>query len=242
MKVSELVLNEVRSIPPGKIFGYSELQSYSESPTAVIKALSRLVSKNDVQRLSKGKFYTPEKGFLGPRKPKESEIIRSMLYKKGRLNGYVTGFAAYNQLGLTTQLPSTVTVACNGGLQLKDLGTIKVRIISTRAPIRKENIKLLQYLDALKDIKSYSEDIEQSFELLQNRIGNLSSTEAQKITDLAKAYYAPRVRASLGMLISKQSQNRGLAESLASTLNPVTTYKFGLGDSSLFTASEWRIQ
>lgn len=50
-----------------------------------------------------------------------------MLYKDGRLRGYITGLSLFNQLGLTTQVPRTVTLAINGGRQEKEFGTIKTK-------------------------------------------------------------------------------------------------------------------
>ena len=50
---------------PGKIFDYRIFKEFDESPAPVIKAVNRLVEHGLVKRLSKGKFYKPEKGFFG---------------------------------------------------------------------------------------------------------------------------------------------------------------------------------
>lgn len=107
-----------------------------------------------LERFAKGKFYVPKKGLLGLRKPSDSELLRSMLYKDGRLRGYITGLSLFNQLGLTTQVPRTVTLAINGGRQEKEFGTIKVKTQVTRVPVEERDVPLLQYLDALKEVKS----------------------------------------------------------------------------------------
>ena len=91
MSIAQTVEKSVESIPAGKIFSYQELPSYAKSPGAVIKAISRLVEEKRLERFSKGKFYVPKKGLLGSRKPSDSELLRSMLYKDGRLRGYITG-------------------------------------------------------------------------------------------------------------------------------------------------------
>jgi predicted transcriptional regulator of viral defense system len=120
MNIAQTIQNSVEAMPVGQIFGYQELPNYTKSPSAVIKAISRMVSEKRLERLSKGKFYVPKKGVLGLRKPSDAELVRSVLYKNGRVCGYVTGLSLYNQLGLTTQMPRTITVACNGGRQEKN--------------------------------------------------------------------------------------------------------------------------
>ncbi|QIB64224.1 hypothetical protein [Kineobactrum salinum] len=100
-----------------------------EAPLAVAQAMSRMVSAGRVQRLSKGKFYVPLEGIMGPRKLSDSALVRSVLYDGERLRGYVTGLALFNRLGLTTQVPRTVTVAVEGGRQQKDFGTIRIKTV-----------------------------------------------------------------------------------------------------------------
>jgi hypothetical protein len=75
MSIAQTVQKSLESIPAGKIFSYQELPDYAKSPGAVIKAVSRLVAENRLERFSKGKFYIPKKGLLGSRKPSDSDLI-----------------------------------------------------------------------------------------------------------------------------------------------------------------------
>ncbi len=67
MSIAQTIQNTVEAMPAGKIFGYQELPSYTKSPSAVIKVISRMVSDKRLERFSKGKFYVPKKGLLGIR-------------------------------------------------------------------------------------------------------------------------------------------------------------------------------
>ena len=78
--------------------------------------------------------------------PSDLELLRTMLYKNGRLRGYITGLSLFNQLGLTTQVPRTITLAINGGRQEKEFGTIKIKTQVTRVPIEEKDVLPLQYL------------------------------------------------------------------------------------------------
>ncbi len=241
MSIAQAIENSVKSMPSGQIFGYQELPSYAKSPGAVIKAISRLVADKRLERFSKGKFYVPKKGMLGARKPSDSELIRSMLYKDGRLRGYVTGLSLYNQLGLTTQVPRTITVAYNGGRQKKEYGTIRIKTVVTRVPIKEKDVKLLQYLDALKDIKKILDsDVNLSLKIIRGYISKLSDRERSRLVELALNYYNPQVRALVGLLFTDLKLS--VPSSLAHSLNPTTTYKLKLDRSMWPMAKEWNIQ
>jgi hypothetical protein len=241
MSIAQTVQKSLESIPAGKIFSYQELPSYTESPSAVIKAISRLVEQKRLERFSKGKFYIPKKGLLGTRKPSDSELLRSMLYKNGRLRGYITGLSLFNQLGLTPQVPRTITLAINGGRQEKEFGTIKIKTQVTRAPIEEQDVLLLQYLDALKQIKVIPDsDINLSLKILRKKISELTSQDQIRLVSLAEKYYGPQVRALIGLLYS--SLNLSIPQSLALSLNPTTAYKLNLDPKDWPMAMEWHIR
>ncbi len=164
-----------------------------------------------------------------------------MLYKDGRLRGYVTGLSLYNQLGLTTQVPRTITVSYNGGRQEKEFGTIRIKTVVTRIPVQEKDVKLLQYLDALKDIKKIMDsDINLSLEIMCRYISELSDREQARLLKLAKNYYSPQVRALLGLLFS--SLKLSVPRSLVRSLNPITIYKLKLDQSKWPMAREWNIR
>jgi len=241
MSIAQTIQYTVEAMPSGQIFGYQELPSYAKSPSAVIKAISRLVADKRLERFSKGKFYVPKKGLLGIRKPSDGELIRSMLYKDGRLRGYVTGLSLYNQLGLTTQVPRTITVAYNGGRQEKEFGTIRIKTVVTRIPIKEKDVKLLQYLDALKDIKKILDsDVNLTLKIMRRYISELSGREQGRLMKLAQNYYSPQVKALVGLLFT--SLKLSVPSSLARSLNPTTTYKLKLDQLKWSMAKEWNIR
>ena len=241
MSIAQTVEKSLERMPAGKIFSYQELPDYAKSSGAVIKAISRLVEEKRLERFSKGKFYIPKKGLLGSRKPSDSELLRTMLYKNGRLRGYITGLSLFNQLGLTTQVPRTITLAINGGRQEKEFGTIKIKTQVTRAPIEEKDVLPLQYLDALKQIKVIPDsDINLSLKILRKKISELSKQDQVRLVYLAEKYYGPQVRALVGLLYS--SLNLSVPQSLELSLNPTTTYKLNLDLKEWPMAREWNIR
>ncbi len=241
MSIAQTIQNRVETMPAGQIFGYQELPGYAKSSSAVIKAIGRMVADEQLKRFSKGKFYVPKKGILGPRKPSDGELIRTMLYKDGQLRGYVTGLSLYNKLGLTTQVPRTITIAVNGGRQEKEYGTIRVKKVVTPIPVEEQSTKLLQYLDVLKDIKKIPDsDINLSLKIMSSYILKLSKKEQGRLVKLAENYYNPQVKALIGLLFSTLKLT--LPGRLARSLNPTTTYKLKLNQLDWPLAKEWKIR
>lgn len=228
-------------MPAGQVFGYQELPEYPQAPLAVIKAVNRLVADKSLQRLSKGKFYIPKKGLLGQRRPSDDELIRSVLYKNGCLRGYITGLALFNRLGLTTQMPRTVTIAVNGGRQEKNFGTISIKTVITRLPVSEENVPLFQYLDVLRDVKRIPDaDINQSIRAMKEKLAKLDISDRQRLVQFAVEYYNPQVRALLGLLATTLKWDE--KKLLKTTLNPTTTYKLALNIKLWPAAKDWNIQ
>lgn len=241
MSIAQTIQNRVSDMPAGQVFGYQELPEYPQAPLAVIKAVNRLVADKSLQRLSKGKFYIPKKGLLGQRRPSDDELIRSVLYKNGRLRGYITGLALFNRLGLTTQMPRTVTIAVNGGRQEKNFGTISIKTVITRLPVSEENVLLFQYLDVLRDVKRIPDaDINQSIRAMKEKLAELDISDRQRLVQFAVEYYNPQVRALLGLLATTLKWDE--KKLLKTTLNPTTTYKLALNIKLWPAAKDWNIQ
>jgi len=60
MSIAQRIQNSLESMPAGQIFGYQALPSYAKLPSAVIKAVGRMVSDKRLERFSKGQFYVPK--------------------------------------------------------------------------------------------------------------------------------------------------------------------------------------
>ncbi|QQG35167.1 MAG: hypothetical protein HYS17_06225 [Micavibrio aeruginosavorus] len=241
MNITQAVESKIKALPTGQVFDYGDLPEYGRAPDAVVKAVNRLVADGMVTRLLKGKFYVPKQGVLGPRKPSDNELIRAMLYKNGRLRGYVTGIALFNRLGLTTQIPRTVTLALtNGGRQTKDFGTIRVKTISARYPVSEQDVKLLQYLDVLQDIKTIPDaDINQSLKAMQRYFSELTDQDRKRLVEMADAGYGPQVRALIGLLFAALDEPS--TPDLKKSLNPTTTYKLALDPAVWPDMKDWNI-
>ncbi len=111
----------------------------------------------------------------------------------------------------------------------------------TRIPIQEKGVKLLQYLDTLKDIKKFLDsDINLTLKIMRRYISELSDREQGRLVELAQNYYSPQVKALVGLLFT--SLKLSLPGSLALSLNPTTIYKLKLDQSKWPMAKEWNIR
>ena len=241
MNISAAVKQQIGQLEPGQIFGYEDISKYQESPSAVVKSVSRLAKSGDIKRLGKGRFYRPKKGLFGELKPSDSELLKSVLYKGNQRRGYVTGIALYNQLGLTTQVPRVITVATEGGRQIKDFGTLRAKLVKSRAPVKEPDVMLLQYLDVLRDIKAISDtDVNKTLARMRTYFYKLDSKQVKRIKNLTRNYYPPSVIALTGYLLERTGKDK--KRQLMKSLNPLTRFNIGLDNKQWPGAQDWKIQ
>ena len=143
-------------------------------------------------------------------------------------------------MGLTTQIPRTVTVAVERGRQEKDFGTIRIKSVPSRFPVREADIPLFECLDVLRDIKSIPDtDFNQVLLTMKSRILSLSKAECTRLVKLASEYDTPQVRALLGLILDSGGQD---VATLKRTLNPTTVYKLAIDNDAWPLAKGWNIR
>ncbi len=241
MSIAATVNQSLKQFQPGEVFGYGDLSVYQQSPNTVVKAISRLVKSNRVKKLGKGLFYLPKHGVLGELRPSDSELLKSLQYKNGKRRAYITGSSLYNQLGISTQIPKTVDLATEGAPQMKNFGTIRARLVRSRAPVKEVDILLLQYLDVLKTARKVSGvSVDYVAEVMLLKLDSLTDDQLVRIQVIADEYYPASTRAFLCMLLSRM--NRRVISRLKSSLNPLSHYTLGLSQTLWPECKEWNIK
>lgn len=164
------------------------------------------------------------------------ERFRDLLYKDNRPIGYLTGFYAFNLLGLTTQQSTTLEIGTNFPRRNRKRGMYAVRFVIQKNEINKELIDMLRLLDCLKWIKKIPDTtVDQSYSRLKNLINAYSKKEQDRIVELSMKY-SPLTRALLGSMLSDKS----LTDKLYQSLSPLTQFRIGLSPS--LAKKQWNIQ
>ena len=158
-----------------------------------------------------------------------------------KLIGYLTAYGIYNQLGLTTQVSNTIQIGRNETRPSLQRGMYKIAFIKQKNTITKENIPLLQILDAIKYIRIIPDTtISASCTRLMAIIKTLTPEKQTQLVKLA-IKYTPTTRALLGALLEQSGVNT-ITNSLRKSLNPITVYKLSGIDGFLPNATNWNIK
>ena len=122
-----------------------------------------LCDKGEIRRYDNGIYYLPGASRLkGGSSLSAGEVTRcKYITRNKRIEGYYSGYTFANQLGLTEQVPVTIEIVSNcTSAKYREI-SIKNQRVVLRKPcteITKENYKVLQMLDLLKDVDLYMDN------------------------------------------------------------------------------------
>ena len=240
MNTTKKIEKKINRFREGITFKYNNLDIARDEYAAATKAMERFVREGKIRRVSTGVFYKPKQTVFGEIKPNEEELLKPYLFVDGQRIGYITGTSLYNQMGLTTQVPTTIKVASKTKRVTIKLGKVPVKPVKSYVDVSKENYKQLEILDALKDLKSIPDsDKENSLRILEKKIQQLEKKGLRNLISCAKKY-PPRTRALLGAIIENLQMIEAI-ERLKETLNPLTTFEIGIREKALPTINNWNI-
>lgn len=140
----------------------SEIVVDGISDVNVRRQLKKLTDEGAIKRYDTGIYYLPTKSIFksGSQLSPEKVIEGKYLKDKGELCGYISGLIFFNQLGLTTQVPMQYEVVSNKATSdYREASLAKARVIirKPKVSVTKDNYKILQFLDMVKDIDEYAE-------------------------------------------------------------------------------------
>ena len=241
MKISDYIRDKINRFPRGYVFTYNDFITEVNKKEAIIKNLNRMVKSGKIKKLSKGKYYKAETNEFGTLLPEQYQVVKDLLEKDRQPVGYITGYSIYNQLGLTTQVSNTIQIGKNEIRPPMKRGMYKITFIKQRNTITKENIPLLQILDAIRYVKKIPDTtVADACKRLMVIIKSLSVEEQSLLVKLALKY-PPATRALLGALL-EQIQSKQQTDILRNSLNPITVYKFSIPEKVLPVAGKWNIK
>ncbi|NOQ23801.1 MAG: hypothetical protein GQ564_00425 [Bacteroidales bacterium] len=240
MSVAKKIEKKINQIKEGTIFRYQQLSIDPEEYVAATKAIERLIAKGMIKRISAGVFYKQKQSIFGELKPKEEELLKPYLFKNGKRVAYITGLSLYNRMGLTTQVPRTIRIASRDKRIRVSVGNIKGKAVKSYIDVTDKYYYLLEILDALKDFNKITDiDKKSAIKILSNKIKKLNESEIKQLVKYSLSY-PPRTRAFLGAILDQINSLVDLT-SLKKSLNPLSTYKYGINEDLLPTSKNWNL-
>ena len=225
---------------PGSLFNYRELGISPEDYGAATKAIERLIKRDVIERSSKGLFYVPKQTAFGRLQPREEELLKRYLFKGTQRTAYVTGITLYNKMGLTTQVPKNITLACRDKRIAAKIGSFEIKSVKSYVDVTNNNYRFLELLDVIKDLNSIPDaDKSQILRFILEKLAGFSENERNKLIEVALKY-PPRVRALTGALLCginpAESQQK-----LKASISPLSIYRLGIDSAQLPGVQEWNI-
>lgn len=223
------------------MFTYEDFTSEVHSREAIIKALNRMVAKDKITKLSKGRYYKEELTPFGTLEPERYQIVKDLIEDGDKAIGYLTGLSVYSLLGLTTQISNTIQIGKNDVRPKFTRGRFTISFVKQKNTITKENIPLLQILDVLRYIKKIPDTTPEKVCLqIMKRIQDWRSDGIMKLVRLAKKY-PPSTRALLGAMLD-ECEFTEESKVLFDSLNPISNYSIPGVDSILAHTDKWNIE
>jgi len=237
----DIIKDTIDKLEAGYVFTADDFSTTVREAKNVSKILNRFVATGYLRKLSKGKFYKPQMSKFGELQPDTYQIVKDLIQKDGKLIGYITGYSAFNDFALTTQVSAILEIGMRKEKKAIVRGIYRIRFIRQDNTVTKENIPLLRLLDCLRFFKNIPDTTPDSAcQRLIYLIGKLDEQEILKIKKLALKY-TPQTIALLGAILEaiKPQEDTSL---LSKKINPITVYKLGISDQTLPTQKKWNIQ
>lgn len=242
MKVSDIIANTIDRLPTDYIFTYTDFKVEVEKKDAVVKALNRMVAAGKIAKISKGKFYKPQQTRYGALQPSTYQIVKDLLEREGEIIGYITGYNAFNDMGLTTQVPATLQIGTNKYRRGIIRGLYRISFIVQPNKITKNNIELLRILDAIRFIGRIPDSTpDEACKRLMYIIKDLTAEKVKTLATLALKYN-PAVQALCGAILENIGANESIVSKIALSLNPITEYNLNVSELVLPNKKKWRIK
>lgn len=203
------IIEQVEQKERGKLFTISDLQFDPNRRSRVIAVLAELVRKGEIVREVRGVYFRPKPSLLGlSYRPVDEEETLDFLCKK--LNGYISGSYAFNEMQLTEQVAQVVTIACPKPVRRFETMNVRVRCVKACvADLKGVNLHHLRILDAIKSIRKVpgAKPSDVYERLIRYHFLELTTGELEEIVRLSMSYPS-RVRRILATICNDLQENR----------------------------------
>ena len=233
--------NTIDRIPTGFVFAVADFVTSKEKPKTVSNLLNNLVTEDYLRRLSKGRFYKPQISRFGELPSDTFQVVKDLIEKDSKIIGYLTGYAAFNDLGLTTQVPATLQIGTRKEKKSLTRGIYRIRFIKQENTITKDNIPLLRLLDCLRLFKKIPDTMPDTAGLRLIYLFQQLYSEQIAIAKRMVLKYNPATIALFGAILQMVNPNEDTS-ALFKKLNPITVYKLNISTEILPTQTNWNIR
>lgn len=141
----------------------SELDIEGLNENTLRVQIKKMTDAGMLKRFDTGIYFIPKKTIFksGSTISVMQVIEKKYLKNKDKVCGYLSGYMLVNIAGLTTQVPMVYEVVSNNATtDYRKIMISKTKVIVRRpkVSVTDENVRILQFLDLIKDVDVYSEE------------------------------------------------------------------------------------
>jgi hypothetical protein len=239
--MTETIKNTIANFDYGFVFTPADFPIEPRKQATVNRILNNMVGTGQILRASKGRFYKPKMTEFGVLPLNAYQLVKDLLEKNGKTIGYLTGYTAFNELGLTTQVPFALQIGVMNEKMAIKRNYYRISFIKQQNEITKENIYLLQLLDCLRFFKNIPDSLpDETCRRLLLLLKNLDKQQREEIKKLSLKY-TPQATALMGAMLETLNTRENTTE-MYNKLNPQTFYKLGISENILSNQKKWNIR
>jgi hypothetical protein len=239
--MTDTIKNTINNFDFGFVFTPADFPVDPRKQATVNRILNNMVAAGQIRRVYKGRFYKSKITEFGELPPNTYEMVKDLLEKDGNLIGYLTGYTAFNELGLTTQVPFALQIGIANEKKAIKRNYYRISFVKQQNPITNENIPLLRLLDCLRFFKNIPDSMpDETCRRLLLLLKGLDKNQRKIIKELSLKY-TPQATALLGAMLETLNPKEDTTAML-NALNPQTFYKLSISDNILFNQSKWNIR
>jgi hypothetical protein len=239
--MTETIKNTIANFDYGFVFTPADFPIDPRKQATINRILNNMVVAGQIRRASKGRFYKPKITEFGELPLNTYQLVKDLLEKNGKTVGYLTGYTAFNELGLTTQVPFALQIGVMNEKMAIKRNYYRISFIKQQNEITKENTYLLQLLDCLRLFKNIPDSMpDETCRRLLLLLKKLDKQQREEIKKLSLKY-TPQATALLGAILETLNPKEDTTE-MYNKLNPQTFYKLSISDNILYNQKKWNIR
>ena len=240
--IADKVRDQVKNLETSKLLVYTDFSYPENDKQAIAKELSNLFKKGILRRVSKGMYYKPSFSRLGEVPLSDNEIIHKCLEISKKNIAYLSGTNVYRSMGFTTQLSKEYVIMNDTKQGFNEIQNIYISFVKSPVleKINETDIKILQIIDAISDIKNIPACTpSNACTILVSLLKNLTVQEKERLSILVQ-YYKPMVRSIVGAIFQINGEEN-LSLIMKKNINSLTFFHIGISEQVLPNKSQWHI-